>query len=210
LPVSSRLSGTPRSSKKAMVSGTPNVRRTLAIPFWRPLKSCARTTSFVTLHRPPPEMRIFAPIFFALSIAAMRNGTPRSRAERPAEMAAMSPAAPAPITARSKWSEGGKELKYLMSARNRFRGTGLGVIDIVVVISTVTQEAKASEVGCDRAAGFAAFRVERCHFAMLGSALANDASVPFPRLLPGRGKGGVIRAAHRRTQTSITVHRQLG
>jgi hypothetical protein len=32
-----------------------------------PLKSSARTTSFVTLHRPPPEIRIFAPIRFALS-----------------------------------------------------------------------------------------------------------------------------------------------
>ena len=37
-----------------------------------PLKSSGVTTSCVTLHRPPPEMMIFAPSFFAPSSATTR------------------------------------------------------------------------------------------------------------------------------------------
>ncbi len=60
-----------------------------------PLKSAALTTSCVTLQRPPPEIRIFAPIFGAASRATTRAPT------LPEKIAAIKPAAPAPTTATS-------------------------------------------------------------------------------------------------------------
>src|SRR6202022_3966308 len=55
------------------------------------------TTSCVTLHRPPPAMRIFAPIFAAPSMANTRF----PGALRAAKIAAIKPAAPPPTTAIS-------------------------------------------------------------------------------------------------------------
>src|SRR5262245_14704950 len=95
LPVSSHLRGTPKDAKKSMVSETSKDRKTLAMALRLPLKSAAVTTSCVTLHRPPPEMRILAPIFGAASSATTRAPA------RPAKIAAISPAAPAPTTATS-------------------------------------------------------------------------------------------------------------
>jgi len=66
-----------------------------------PATNAGQTTSLVTLHSPLPEIRILAPIFFAPSIATTRKVIPRSRAVRPAKIAAIIPAAPAPMTARS-------------------------------------------------------------------------------------------------------------
>jgi hypothetical protein len=51
----------------------------------------------VTLQRPPPEIRIFAPILGAPSIATIRA----SGAARFAKIAAVRPAAPAPMIAIS-------------------------------------------------------------------------------------------------------------
>jgi hypothetical protein len=62
-----------------------------------PLKSAGVTTSCVTLQRPPPAIRIFAPIFGAPSSATIRA----SGAARLAKIAAVSPAAPAPMMAMS-------------------------------------------------------------------------------------------------------------
>jgi len=74
-----------------------NVRSTFATALRLPLKSSVVTTSWVTLHRPPPEIRIFAPIFGAPSSATMRA----SALARRAKIAAVRPAAPAPTMAMS-------------------------------------------------------------------------------------------------------------
>src|SRR4029450_1182952 len=62
------------------------------------------TLSWVTLHRPPPATRIFAPNRFAPSSATIAGDAPRPRASRPAWIAGISPAAPAPTTATSTTS----------------------------------------------------------------------------------------------------------
>jgi hypothetical protein len=88
---------TPIDANQAIVSSTVNVRSTFAMALRLPLKSSAVTASCVTLQRPPPEMRIFAPIFGAPSRATMRA----AGASRRAKIAAVSPAAPAPMIAIS-------------------------------------------------------------------------------------------------------------
>ena len=62
-----------------------------------PQKSRSDTTRFVTLHRPPPLTRIFAPGFRAPS----RSSTDREGFARRATIAVASPAAPAPTIAMS-------------------------------------------------------------------------------------------------------------
>ena len=100
LPVSSRLSSTPRSWKKATVSGTSNRRSTrLMAPGVEPAYARASTAWCVTLHRPPPATRIFAP-----SLRAPSRSTTRPAPARPAAMPVISPAAPAPTTATSTCS----------------------------------------------------------------------------------------------------------
>ncbi len=79
-PVSSRFSSTPISANQATVCSTVNVRSTLAMALRLPLKSSAATAWWVTLQRPPPEMRIFAPMRGAPSKAMMRaSGFARGR-----------------------------------------------------------------------------------------------------------------------------------
>jgi hypothetical protein len=55
-------------------------------------------TALVTLQRPPPLMRIFAPGLFALS----RSSTDRAGVRRRVNTAAARPAAPAPTIATSQ------------------------------------------------------------------------------------------------------------
>src|SRR5215212_2204126 len=81
-----------------MVAGTSKAARILRIIFCEPLKSLGRTWWWVTLHRPPPAMRIFAPSVFAPSRMTMRKP---AGAVSAAKMAAASPAAPPPTIARS-------------------------------------------------------------------------------------------------------------
>ena len=105
-PVSSSLSATPASAKNRTVSATPNRRSTLRMPPGvLPAKSCSVTTRWVTLHRPPPATRILAPSFRAPSTARIvsgaADGAGRAAAVRPAQVAANSPAAPAPTTRMS-------------------------------------------------------------------------------------------------------------
>ena len=66
-----------------------------------PLKSSTCTSSCVTLQRPPPEIRILAPIFAAPSSRTMRSARPPASA---AKIAAARPAAPPPMMARSQSS----------------------------------------------------------------------------------------------------------
>ena len=61
-------------------------------------------TVFVKLHRPPPEIRIFSPIF------RFRSSTRTDLPRLPASIAHMSPAAPAPSIMTS-----GKEPSYLQA-----------------------------------------------------------------------------------------------
>src|SRR5262249_23650366 len=67
-----------------------------------PAKAVSSTTSWVTLQRPPPAMRILAPSRGLPSKTTMR----RPGAVRAAQMAAINPAAPPPITATSTRSSG--------------------------------------------------------------------------------------------------------
>jgi hypothetical protein len=71
-----------------------------------PQKSASATTAFVTLHRPPPLTRIFAPGRFAPSSSATDTVCER----RLAKMAVARPAAPAPTIATSemckRWPSG--------------------------------------------------------------------------------------------------------
>src|SRR5207248_1678948 len=88
---------------------------------------------------PPPEMRIFAPIFFAASIATTRA---RFRA---AAIAAMSPAAPAPMTATSYVSESGKESQQVVCVLNRQVAKGLDVRKVIIVVSGITAVSEATK-----------------------------------------------------------------
>src|SRR3990167_7020169 len=92
-------SGSPRDSKKAKVSLTPNCAKSeykncSALPY---IAANTRTLSsaLVMLQRPPPEMPSFSPNF--LFFSSSKTFLPRSAA-RPA---AMSPDAPPPITITS-------------------------------------------------------------------------------------------------------------
>ena len=72
-----------------------------------PLKSSAETRSCVTLQRPPPEIRIFAPILRADSSTTMRAARLRTApraASSAAKIALARPAAPAPTMATSATS----------------------------------------------------------------------------------------------------------
>src|SRR5260221_480064 len=107
LPPASSCSGTPSSRKNATVpvTGSPrSTRRTIVrLP---PQKSVSATTVFVTLHRPPPLTRIFAPGFSAPS----STSTCKDGAARRANIAVARPAAPAPTTATSQ--EVGRSVIY--------------------------------------------------------------------------------------------------
>ena len=93
LPVSSRFRATPCSRKKATVCATSNRRSTLRMAARdEPAKAVSSTTSWVTLHRPPPATRILAPSVRAPSSKSTRRPASARRAQR----AAMRPAAPAP------------------------------------------------------------------------------------------------------------------
>ena len=90
---SSRFKTTPSSRKNATVSGTSKRRSTLWMALGdEPANACSSTVSCVTLQRPPPAIRILAPSFFAPSKAMTRAP------DCAAHIAAMSPAAPAPMT----------------------------------------------------------------------------------------------------------------
>jgi hypothetical protein len=81
--------------------------RTLRITGCEPWKSWDRTTACVTLHRPPPDIKIFAPMVLAPSNTTTRDapcrGLPWSASA--AKMAAVKPAAPPPTTAISILSD---------------------------------------------------------------------------------------------------------
>src|SRR6516162_5388032 len=106
-PVSSRTRRTPRSSKNARVLATGKRRSTLRTAAGvEPLKSRSSTASWVTLQRPPPEIRILAPSRDAPSTTPIESAAPEARAARPAAIAAINPAAPAPATTRSNEPSG--------------------------------------------------------------------------------------------------------
>ena len=65
-----------------------------------PSMACTPAPRLVKLHRPPPEMRIFSPGARAWSITSTR------RPRRPASMAHIMPAAPAPTIRTSYVSMG--------------------------------------------------------------------------------------------------------
>ena len=101
LPVSSRLSATPSDSNQRAAASASNAARTLRIGLRAPLKSSGETRSCVTLQRPPPEIRIFAPILRADSTTTMRGLVADPAPSSAAKIAVASPAAPAPTTTTS-------------------------------------------------------------------------------------------------------------
>src|SRR6266403_1882149 len=73
-PVFSRFNATPSDASQRRVASTSNAASTLRTIGRVPLKSSGRTVSCVTLQRPPPEIRTFAPAVTAPLNAIRSSG----------------------------------------------------------------------------------------------------------------------------------------
>src|SRR5437016_519945 len=155
-PVSSRFNATPSDASQRRVASTSNAASTLRTIGRVPLKSSGRTVSCVTLQRPPPEIRIFAPIRGAPSRTTIRTWSRRCalsaaalRWVSAAKIAAARPAAPPPTIATSQRSS---FASAVTAPLNAIRSSGLQPEDVAHRVETrlLLDE---PERGAERAAG---------------------------------------------------------
>jgi hypothetical protein len=116
-PVVQTNDGTPAAAKNATASSAVKRASTLRIDGGvLPAKSASVTLQCVTLQRPPPATRIFAPSFREPSTAKIESGAAADLAVRPAQAAANSPAAPAPTITISASLSGRRPLGSAMKS----------------------------------------------------------------------------------------------